>query len=254
MKKRNLNDESHRIWEELGLWWDENVEEGDFFHKTFIFPYVEKLLALKGGETILDAGCGNGALSRRMAKKGADVLGIDFSSTLIGQARKRNPEISYEEIDLTNKDQLEELSKRRTFDRIVCSMVLHNMPDIQPFFSSLQALLKPQGSFIFSLPHPCFNSSFVIFEPSGNLTIKGYIKEETSKFRSKPGQPIEQLVFHRPMQTYIHLLFAQGMVLNGFEEPCVDPKILPKASLWSERPEIPPTLIMRGSFATVPIS
>jgi SAM-dependent methyltransferase len=243
----DIDRESREIWDKLGPWWDASVGDGDYFHQAFVFPGIEKLLDLQGKDVILDAGCGNGALSRLLAKKGAEVLGVDFSSTLIKQARERSPGIHFEEMDLTNKPQLEKLKK---FDRVVCSMVLHDMSNILPFFASLRHLLKPNGSFVFSIPHPCFNSPSVQFEPPNGLTIKKYIRLETSKLKSKPGQPIEQLVFQRPMQEYFRHLTNQGMVMNGFEEPCVDPKTLPKDSLWGQRPEIPPALLSRWVFQT----
>lgn len=251
MTREDINKECRQIWDDLGPWWDANVEDGDYFHRAFVFPTIEKLLDLRGGELILDAGCGNGALSRLMTRKGGEVFGIDFSSTLIKQAqvRSRNLPIQYEEMDLTEGSKLRKLAQSKTFDRIVCSMVLHDMSNIVPFFESLRLLLNPKGSFIFSIPHPCFNSPSVLFKPRGCITVKDYINLETSKMRSKPGQPIEQLVFHRPVREYFNLLIDQGMVMNGFEEPCVDPKLLPEKSLWAQRPEIPPVLISRWVFS-----
>ncbi|MEM9590331.1 MAG: magnesium protoporphyrin IX methyltransferase [Pseudomonadota bacterium] len=41
------------------------------------------------GARILDAGCGTGALATEAARRGADVLAIDLSPTLIGLARQR---------------------------------------------------------------------------------------------------------------------------------------------------------------------
>ncbi len=221
MKQEDINTECHQIWEDLGPWWDASVEDGDYFHQAFVFPPIENLLDLQNSEIVLDAGCGNGALSRRMAKKGSKVFGVDFSSTLIKQARKRSSDISYQEMDLTNEVQLLQLAKNQSFDRIVCSMVLHDMSNIHPFFESLRLLMKPKGSFIFSIPHPCFNSPLVLFEPTGCITVKDYIHLKTSKLRSKPGQPIEQLVFHRPIREYFNILLRHGMVMTGFEEPCV---------------------------------
>ncbi len=248
MNNNKIDQESQKIWEALGPWWDAQVEDGDYFHRVFIFPTIEKWLELKGNETILDAGCGNGSLARLMAKKGAEVLGIDFSATLIQQARMRSQEfklMQYEEMSLTDREKLRDLAKRRTFDRIVCSMVLHDISSVVPFFECLHLLINPKGSFIFSIPHPFFNSPSVLFEPPGCLTISGYDKQKTSKLRSKPGQPIEQLVFHRPLREYFNLLIDHGWVMNGFEEPCVDPKNLPSESLWSRYPDIPPALLSR---------
>ncbi len=243
--KNEENNECRKIWEALGPWWDASVEDGDYFHRAFVFPGILKFLDLHGGELVLDAGCGNGALSRYMTQNGAEVFGVDFSSTLIQQAKQRSPAITYEIMDLTDVNALKNLGQQKKFDRIASSMVLHDMSDVRPFFESLQFLLKSEGYFIFSIPHPCFNSPSVLFEPEEGITIKSYIKPETFKMKSKPGQPIEQMVFHRPIQEYVNLLAAQGFVMDGFVEPCVDPKLLPEHSIWAKRPEIPPALISR---------
>ena len=153
---KDINKESHQIWEDLGPWWDASVEDGDYFHRVFLYPTIEKFLDLKGEEHVLDAGCGNGALSRYIEKKGATVFGIDFSSTLITSAKQRSQGIKFEQMDLTNKDELRKLAKTQTFDRIVCSMVLHDMSTIGLFFESLQYLLKPKGSFYIFNPSSLF--------------------------------------------------------------------------------------------------
>lgn len=241
----DINEECKQIWNELGTWWDESVEDGDPFHKAFIYPSVEKFLELQGGETILDAGCGNGALSRYLAKRGGKVLGIDFSVSLLESAKKRSEGIEYQIMDLTDRDDLKKLANSRQFDRIVCSMVLHDMPQIKPFFNALKFLLKKEGFFIFSIPHPCFNSSSIVFEEDGAITIRNYYHLETLRLKSKPGQPLDQFVFHRPIEEYFRLLIQENMVLDGFEEPCVDPKLLPEHNLWRARPNIPPALISR---------
>ena len=44
------------------------------------------------GLRVLDAGCGTGALAVEAALRGADVLAIDLSPTLVGLARERLPE------------------------------------------------------------------------------------------------------------------------------------------------------------------
>jgi len=44
-----------------------------------------------GGRRVLDAGCGTGAFSVAAAERGADVVAIDISPTLVGLARERLP-------------------------------------------------------------------------------------------------------------------------------------------------------------------
>jgi len=41
------------------------------------------------GQRVLDAGCGPGVLTRRLAERGAHVTGVDLSEELIGVARER---------------------------------------------------------------------------------------------------------------------------------------------------------------------
>lgn len=240
--------ECQRIWQELGPWWDAQAGDGDAFHRALVFPALDRLLNLKGGETVLDAGCGNGALTRRMAAQGARVLGVDFSASLLERARQRSPSLQFEQVDLTCKEELQTLSRKGPFDHVVCSMVLHDMPALEPFFDALRALLKPGGAFIFSIPHPCFNNPLMAFAPEGAITVAHYMRQEAGKVRSKEGQPIEQWVFLRPLQEYFRLLFERSMVLDGFEEPCAPPGLLPQENPWAQRPEIPPALIARWTF------
>ena len=51
-------------------------------------PVVE-LLAPKPGERILDLGCGDGALTRKLADLGCEVVGVDPSAAFVEAARAR---------------------------------------------------------------------------------------------------------------------------------------------------------------------
>ncbi|MBJ7449877.1 MAG: class I SAM-dependent methyltransferase [Parachlamydiales bacterium] len=242
----SVHNESQRIWDELGHWWDANVEDGDAFHQALVFPGIEKLLNLKGSESIFDAGCGNGSLARRMAKTGAKVYGVDFSSSLIEKARLRSPDILFDQMDLTDLKSLEALANIQQFDRIVSSMVLHNVSNMEPFFSTLKKLLKPKGSFVFSIPHPCFNS-FAVTCKEGLLQGE-YNRTTICKVLSKPGQPIEQIVFERSIQEYFNLLIDQGMHMTGFFEPCIDTKTVFDNPKFSKYQSIPPVMISRWAL------
>src|SRR5262245_37967584 len=71
-----------------------------------IQPGVRRVLnMLKGDETILDLGCGNGELARELAKRGhrGSYLGVDFSPPLLREAESRPEGFSarFMEVDLT---------------------------------------------------------------------------------------------------------------------------------------------------------
>ena len=91
MDIKKLNDEGRELWNKKAEFWDElHGDEGNVFHRRLIEPSVLQLLDLRDGESVLDIGCGNGALARRLAANGGKVTAVDFSEKLIGFARQRS--------------------------------------------------------------------------------------------------------------------------------------------------------------------
>src|SRR5689334_7572475 len=71
--------------------WSPQLYEGQH---SFVWKYGADLLPLLSparGERIVDLGCGTGHLTAQIAEAGADVLGIDKSPDMIGQARQNFP-------------------------------------------------------------------------------------------------------------------------------------------------------------------
>ena len=104
------------------------------------------------GRDILDVGCGHGWLSATLADAGANIIGIDGAQQLLAHARAAHPQIPFIMYDLMVG--LPPLY--RAFDRIVANMVVMDVSDISPLFTAIWQALKPDGRFIFTLPHPCF--------------------------------------------------------------------------------------------------
>jgi magnesium-protoporphyrin O-methyltransferase len=83
------------------------------------------------GARILDAGCGTGALAVEAAKRGADVVAVDISPTLIGIARARLPEkLGSGRIQFVAGDMLDK--KHGTFDHVVAmdSLIHYSLHDM----------------------------------------------------------------------------------------------------------------------------
>jgi magnesium-protoporphyrin O-methyltransferase len=66
------------------------------------------------GARLLDAGCGTGLLSVEAARRGAHVVAVDLSPTLIGVAKERMPADVAEKIEFHSGDMLD--SRHGTFD------------------------------------------------------------------------------------------------------------------------------------------
>jgi len=252
--KQNLI-QSQKIWNKMASWWDDRVKDGDLFHKTFIYPAVLKLSDVSKSDKILDIACGNGALTRLLANTKAQITAVDFSENLIQCARARSMKytnIKFAVADATNKMALRRLAKRERFDVIICSMALQDMCLIKPLIASLKYLIASHGRFIFSIPHPCFNSCFTKFDllshPS-SMVINNYIACRQFKVQAKPGQPFAHLAFHRPLSHICYLLFQEKFVLTGLVEPLIGKKKLPKDFLWAHFKNIPPAIVMRWTMA-----
>lgn len=86
----------------MNITWDANKYTSDF---SFVHQYGNSVIELiddNENSTLLDLGCGNGALSKILHDKGYNVKGIDASKELLDIARKNYPDIEFIEADATN--------------------------------------------------------------------------------------------------------------------------------------------------------
>jgi 2-polyprenyl-6-hydroxyphenyl methylase/3-demethylubiquinone-9 3-methyltransferase len=103
------------------------------------------------GQRILDIGCGGGILADSMARKGADVLGIDLSSKALKVAQLHALEagttgVEYREISAEACAQEQPAS----FDIVTCMEMLEHVPDPASVVMACAALVKPGGWVFFS--------------------------------------------------------------------------------------------------------
>jgi 2-polyprenyl-3-methyl-5-hydroxy-6-metoxy-1,4-benzoquinol methylase len=250
------------IWNQNAAFWDERSgDDGLPMQKLLIAPITERLLDLQRDERVLDIACGNGAFARRMAALGAHVVACDFAQAFIERARARTFEnadrIGYQVIDATDERALLSLGAR-SFDAAVCTMGLMDMPEIAPLMHALSQLLKPRARFVFSIMHPCFNSTtgmkMVVEEEDRDgelvvvhaIKISQYATPTTHKGVGIIGQPASQYYFHRPLNVLFGACFRAGFVLDALEEPTFDADAKPNRPFsWENYHEIPPVLIAR---------
>jgi len=252
-------EETRDLWDRKAAFWDDNFGEGNEFHRLLIEPAALRLLAVEPGETVLDIACGNGALSRRLARLGAQVLACDFSSVFLERARARSTElagqISYQMVDATDRDQLLALGEGR-FDAAVAGMALMDMPAIDAVAEALNRLLRPGGRFVFTVQHPCFNSNAVamqaeVSQQEGRLQVihamkvTGYLDVPPGKGGGMPGEPNPHYYFHRPLFQLLAPFFSAGFVLDGLEEPAFPQDDHARALTWGSYHQIPPVLAAR---------
>jgi SAM-dependent methyltransferase len=253
----HLIDEVREIWDAKAAFWDEQMADGNQFQRELIAPAIERLLALTPGERVLEVGSGNGVMTRRLAELGARITGIDYSANFVDLARRRttpfDDRIDYQVLDATDEAGLVALGEEE-YDALVCSMVLMDMPLIEPLLRAAIRLLMPNGRFVFSVQHPAFNSNAVSL--CGERTDDGsthwvkmtdYLDVPAGRGAGMPGEPLTHWYFHRPLQTLFGAFFAAGFVIDGLEEPRFATSDPDEHRLtWSNMTGIPPVLVARA--------
>ncbi|MFW9875138.1 MAG: class I SAM-dependent methyltransferase [Candidatus Thorarchaeota archaeon] len=128
---------------------DYDLESGSFFRKANI--KFKEILGDVKNKKILDVGCGIGSLSFYLAKRGANVVGIDLSKNLIEfckmEAKKKELTIEFKEMNA----QIPEFEDE-SFDIIVGFRVVHHLPNIELFFKECKRILKQKGYIAFIEP------------------------------------------------------------------------------------------------------
>lgn len=102
-------------------------------------PLID-LLQPRPGERILDLGCGEGALTEKLAASGAEVVGVDASSEQVAAARARG-------LDARVMNG-ESLTFSREFDAVMSNAALHWMRNPDAVLAGVARTLKPGGRFV----------------------------------------------------------------------------------------------------------
>ena len=215
-------------WEQMAAWWDEKMgDTGDLWHRALIDPPLIRLAGTVKGIRMLDLACGNGYLSRRFARQGATVIGVDANAPIIERARAREAQnplgIVYHVADATHLSMLEE----GMFDLVICNMALMDIEHADGAIQEVARLLRLQGRFVASLSHPCFDkmdtSGWEIEYMYPVTTIwrkmSRYREIATAQVPWKTASTVYTNTYHRPLSWYFRVLRANDLLVSAFEEP-----------------------------------
>jgi trans-aconitate methyltransferase len=103
------------------------------------------LLSPQPGEKILDLGCGTGHLTAKIAERGAEVVGLDGSASMIAQARQNYPKLKFSLAD-ARAFQCDE-----PFDGVFSNAALHWIPEASSVIARVAGCLKPGGRLILEM-------------------------------------------------------------------------------------------------------
>jgi len=132
-------------------WWDASGELASLHAiNPLRLDWIDGIRPLAGSR-VLDVGCGGGILSDAMARKGADVLGIDLASKSIKVAQlhaleAQTPRVAYRHVAAEALAQ----EQPAAFDIVTCMEMLEHVPDPASTVRACAALVKPGGWVFFS--------------------------------------------------------------------------------------------------------
>lgn len=126
-------------------------------HPKDIFKLLEP--AMRG--KVLDVGIGAGPLARRMAKKGAQLYGVDLSRPLLRRARRRGA-VSVQALGQKMP------FRSKSFDSAISIDVIGHVKKPGPLIAEMKRVLKPGGTMVFNVverdklhPHNSFSAEEV---------------------------------------------------------------------------------------------
>ena len=191
-------------------WWD---PESEFRPLHQINPlrlgWIDGLASLQG-KAVLDVGCGGGILSDSMARKGAQVTGIDLSTKALkvaqlhaleaGTANVRYREVSAEAMAAEMPGQ---------FDVVTCMEMLEHVPDPSSVVRACSQLVKPGGWVFFSTLNR--NPKSFLFAIIGAEYVLQLLPKGTHEY-AKMIRPSELAAFCR--EAGLELVQTRGMEYN----------------------------------------
>lgn len=143
--KNKSNLEIRNMFEKISKKYDFMNNIISFGLNEFVKTQAIKALNIKPNSKVLDLCCGSGDLGKIIKKlqPSCDVIGVDFSQNMIELASKKNPNITYRQMDVTSL-----AFEKNSFDYIVMGFGLRNIPQKNKALEEIYRTLKTEGQFL----------------------------------------------------------------------------------------------------------
>lgn len=234
-KIKNWQIMKKKEWEKNASYWIKIIRESlDPFR--LIITNKAILASLKGRKKlkILDAGCGEGYLSRVLAKKEHQVWGIDISEKLITAAKdeeKRKPlGIKYFVGDFIKAN-----FPPNFFDLILSHQTINETFFPEKAIAEFYRLLKNKGKLVLLFLHPCFE--FGERRLGQEFNVSDYFQKKLLKKKFLVNgffSPVPDNYIHLPLEKWIEILTKNGFLISAIKEPHPPLNLTKKNKWWKK--------------------
>lgn len=228
-------------YDAIAEWYDEYISGDPFFY--------DRVCAMSGhvmGQQVCDVACGQGAMARALARRGATVTGVDVSGKLLEIAVRYEASEPLGIAYVRDDAQTFTTFTDATFDGAVCNLALMDIPDLNAVYGAVARVVRPRGWFVFAIVHPCFYppDSYWVNHPSGppRREICGYFNEVFWHSDNPDGVRGKVGAYHRTLSTYLNLLLEAGWRVERLHEPQATGETVRKVPGYAE---VPLMLIVR---------
>lgn len=248
---KNGNDISNNSYADNANFWIKIIREQlDRYRTELTDAAIVAATQPLTGRTILDAGCGEGYLSRRFANSDAgSVYGIDGSADLIEAARSAAAasglDIDYQVGSVDNLP-----FDDNSVDIVTCNHLLNDLADISTPINEFNRVIKDDGRLVILMLHPCFYSSHAERTPADKpLSPSEYFKVRTIEQHFKVAgitSPSPVKTWHRPLEEYISSLTQANFSIEKISEPHPSQETMHNDEWWQSNFTRPLFLLIVG--------
>ena len=227
-------------WDRHARWWQREYSDGaDPEYEDQILPLVAR--HLRGSRRVLDIGCGEGQVARRVASDGAQVVGLDPSATQVGVARERRGGPAYAQA------RAEALPCRDgSFDTVLVCLALEHVDAFEDAITEAARVLEPGGRFVLLLGHPLLQapgSAWIDDRILGEMywRVGSYLTVDRQFDEVAPG--VDLLFIHRPLSHYVHAMGRAGLLIDDMVEEA-PPALIAETWGFPEAATIPRVMLI----------
>jgi 2-polyprenyl-3-methyl-5-hydroxy-6-metoxy-1,4-benzoquinol methylase len=227
---------SFNPWNQNASYWTKIIrEKRDKYRNELTDAALLQAIGQCEGLRVLDAGCGEGYMSRKLANLGAQVTGVDASEGLIAAARSypssQQATISFE---VASVDSLPYAD--RAFDLVLCNHLINDLPDPSGPIREFARLLRPAGRIVILMLHPCFYNKHIERTSAANgMGAPAYFQARSIDQHFEVDgltSPVANTAWLRPLEFYTEELRKSGFSISSLTEPHPTPEQLGSDPWW----------------------